>query len=35
MRAFEPLFSNPHLLTILGNFWPRDYDFSRFPIETA
>src|SRR5580658_3176313 len=33
MRAFEPLFSNPHLLTVLGNFWPRDHDFSRFPIE--
>lgn len=33
MRAFEPLFSNPHLLTILGNFWPRVYDFSRFPLE--
>jgi predicted alpha/beta-fold hydrolase len=33
MRAFQPLFRNPHLLTILGNFWPRNYDFSRFPIE--
>jgi len=33
MRAFEPLFKNPHLLTILANFWPREYDFSRFPIE--
>jgi uncharacterized protein len=33
MRAFEPLFKNPHILTILGNFWPRQYDFSRFPIE--
>jgi predicted alpha/beta-fold hydrolase len=33
MRAFEPLLSNPHLLTILGNFWPRKYDFSPFPIE--
>jgi uncharacterized protein len=33
MRAFEPLLRNPHLLTILGNFWPRDHDFSRFPIE--
>ena len=27
MRPFEPLFRNPHLLTILGNFWPREYDF--------
>ncbi|MGA2716419.1 MAG: alpha/beta fold hydrolase [Bryobacteraceae bacterium] len=33
MRAFEPLLSNPHLLTILGNFWPREYDLTRFPIE--
>src|SRR5579864_5339299 len=34
MRAFKPLFSNPHLLTILGNFWPRGHDFSRFPMES-
>jgi len=33
MRAFEPLFTNPHLLTILANFWPRKYDTSRFQIE--
>jgi predicted alpha/beta-fold hydrolase len=33
MRAFEPLFRNPHILTILGNFWPRKYDFARFPVE--
>ena len=33
MRAFEPLFKNPHILTILANFWPRKYDHSRFPIE--
>jgi hypothetical protein len=33
MRAFEPLFRNPHILTILGNFWPREYDFARFPME--
>lgn len=33
MRPFEPLLSNPHLLTILGNFWPRSYDLSRFPLE--
>jgi predicted alpha/beta-fold hydrolase len=33
MRAFEPLFKNPHILTILANFWPREYEFSRFPIE--
>jgi hypothetical protein len=34
MRAFEPLFTNPHLLTILANYWPRKYDTSRFPIES-
>jgi predicted alpha/beta-fold hydrolase len=28
--AFEPIVANPHLLTILGNYWPRDFDFSRF-----
>ncbi|HEY3823412.1 MAG TPA: alpha/beta fold hydrolase [Bryobacteraceae bacterium] len=33
MRAFEPLIRNPHILTILGNFWPREYDFARFPME--
>jgi hypothetical protein len=33
MRAFEPLFRNPHVLTILGNFWPRNHDFSCFPVE--
>jgi len=33
MRNFEPLVRNPHLLTILGNFWPRHYDHARFPIE--
>jgi uncharacterized protein len=33
MRAFEPLFRNPHLLTILANFWPREYEFQRFPRE--
>ena len=30
MRPFEPLFRNPHLLTILGNFWPREYDFGPY-----
>jgi predicted alpha/beta-fold hydrolase len=29
--AFEPIVRNPHLLTILGNFWPRGYDFAPFP----
>ena len=31
MRPFVPLVSNPHLLTILGNFWPRDLDFAPYP----
>jgi predicted alpha/beta-fold hydrolase len=34
MRAFEPLFKNPHVSTVLANFWPREYDFSRFPMES-
>jgi predicted alpha/beta-fold hydrolase len=33
MRPFEPLFRNPHLLTILGNFWPRDYDETPYTPE--
>jgi predicted alpha/beta-fold hydrolase len=32
MRPFEPLFRNPHVLTILGNFWPRGFDFSKYPM---
>ena len=28
---FEPLFRNPHLATIAGNFWPRSIDETRFP----
>ncbi len=31
MRPFEPIVRNPHLLTILGNFWPRGFDFSAYP----
>lgn len=33
MRPFDPLFKNPHVLTILGNFWPRRYDDARYPME--
>lgn len=33
MRPFEPLVRNPHVLTILGNFWPRRYDFTPFAGE--
>jgi uncharacterized protein len=34
MRAYQPLFKNPHITTILANFWPREYDFTPFPIES-
>jgi predicted alpha/beta-fold hydrolase len=30
---FQPLFRNPHLLTIAGNFWPRKIDQAKFPAE--
>ena len=30
-REFKPIVRNPHLLTILGNFWPREIDEARFP----
>ncbi|MGH9609576.1 MAG: YheT family hydrolase [Bryobacteraceae bacterium] len=30
-RDFQPIFKNPHLLTISGNFWPRKIDQRRFP----
>jgi predicted alpha/beta-fold hydrolase len=32
-RQFEPLSRNPHVLTILGNFWPREYDLVAYPVE--
>jgi uncharacterized protein len=28
---FQPLFRNPHLLTLAGNFWPRKIDEVKFP----
>jgi predicted alpha/beta-fold hydrolase len=34
MPPFEPLFKNPHVMTVLANFWPRNYDHARFPMET-
>lgn len=33
MRDYDPLFRNPHVCTILANFWPRKFDFSPFPNE--
>jgi predicted alpha/beta-fold hydrolase len=32
MRPYQPLFKNPHVTTILANFWPREYDFTAFPV---
>lgn len=29
---FKPIFGNPHLLTIAGNYWPRRIDERRFPV---
>jgi predicted alpha/beta-fold hydrolase len=34
MPPFEPLFKNPHVMTVLANFWPRNYDHARFPMES-
>jgi predicted alpha/beta-fold hydrolase len=31
VRKFVPIVNNPHALTILGNFWPRELDFSLYP----
>jgi predicted alpha/beta-fold hydrolase len=33
LRPFVPLIRNPHLLTIAGNFWRRELDLRRFPVE--
>ena len=33
MRPFEPIVCNPHVLTIIGNFWPRRYDYTPFARE--
>lgn len=33
MQPFVPLFRNPHLLTLAGNFWPRTLDETRFPVQ--
>jgi len=31
MRPFVPIVRNPHVLTVIGNFWPRRYDDAGFP----
>ena len=33
MRRFDPLFRNPHLATIAGNYWSRP-EIQRWPVET-
>jgi hypothetical protein len=30
---FRPLFRNPHVATIAGNFWPRALDERRYPVD--
>lgn len=32
LAPFDPILRNPHLLTIAGNFWPRNLDTARFPV---
>jgi hypothetical protein len=34
LRPFVPFFRNPHLLTIAGNYWRRNLDEQRFPVQT-
>ena len=34
MRPFRPLFKNPHLATIAGNFWSRPDSEKRWPVES-
>ena len=33
MTPFVPFFRNPHLLTIAGNYWQRQLDEKRFPVQ--
>ncbi len=34
MRPFETLFRNPHVATVVANFWPRKYDYSAYPMQS-
>src|SRR6202050_1900363 len=34
LPPFVPFFRNPHLLTIAGNYWRRELDERRFPVQT-
>jgi predicted alpha/beta-fold hydrolase len=33
LQPFVPFFRNPHLSTIAGNYWRRELDETRFPVE--
>lgn len=33
-RLFNPLFTNPHVATVVANFWPRKYDYSAYPMQS-
>jgi predicted alpha/beta-fold hydrolase len=35
LRPFDPLFRNPHLATIAGNFWSRPEVEKRWPVQTV
>jgi len=35
LRPFDPLFRNPHLATIAGNFWKRPEGEARWPVEAV
>jgi uncharacterized protein len=35
LDPFEPVFQNPHLLTIAGNYWPRNLNEREFPVRAT
>ncbi len=35
LQRFAPFFTNAHLATLAGNFWPRPKSESRWPVETV
>jgi hypothetical protein len=35
LGPFSPIFRNPHILTVAGNYWRRAIDETRFPTRTA
>jgi uncharacterized protein len=34
LRPFHPIVANNHILTIAGNFWPRQLDTERYPVKS-